>query len=373
MIKRMILMLAATGIVFGLIFGYKAIGNYFMNDFFDNMPPPSATITATEVKQDSWTESMQTVGSFVPVNGTMLTVQVAGVVTEINFQNGQAVNRGDTLLTLDTDVDIAERDRLAAALDIAEREARRLERLSESQNVSESDLQRAQSEVAQTRAALATQDALIRQKTIRAPFDGVLGIRRVNLGQYVSPGHDLVAIESFTPIFLSFNLPEHRLSSLSVGQRVRASVDAFTSEEFRGEIVAIEPRIRESTRSVEVQALFDNENAQLRPGMFARVRMDVGEARDVKVIPRTAVQFNPFGNVVYIIEEAGDDELRVQQRLIRTGQTRGDMIAVEEGLELGDRIATSGLLKLRNDTVVKINEDEALQPSTDTDPTPRNR
>lgn len=369
--KRMFVMLLLSIIVFGLIFGYKAVGNYFMNDFFDNMPAPTATITATEVAEQTWREQTTTIGNFRAVNGTHLSVQIAGVITSIQFENGALVEEGDILFTLDTEVDEAERARLAAQLEIAETEARRLVRLAESQNVSESDVARAQSEVSQVAAALQAQDALIRQKTIRAPFSGTLGIRAVNLGEYVSPGTALVSLQSNDPIYLNFTLPEQSVADVHLGMNVQASVDAYQNEEFAGQITALAPQIQESTRSIEIQASFSNANAKLMPGMFARVQLDIAEPRSVLVVPRTAVQFNPFGNVVYVI--SGDDELQVQQRLIRTGQVQGDLIEVSEGLSLGERVATSGLLKLRNNAAVVINEDPDVQPPAEREPRPINR
>ncbi len=369
--KRMVLMLVLSIIVFGLIFGYKAVGNYFMNDFFDNMPAPTATITATEVSEETWREQTTSIGSFRAVNGTHLSAQVGGVITSIQFENGTAVEEGDVLVTLDTEIDEAERARLAAQLEIARTEAERLKPLAESQNISESDVARAESEVAQVSAALQAQDALIRQKTIRAPFSGTLGIRQVNLGEYVAPGTPLVSLQSTDPIYLNFTLPEQRIADVHLGMAITASVDAYQNELFTGEITALAPQVQESTRSIEIQASFANAEAKLMPGMFSRVALDIAEPRSVLVIPRTAVQFNPFGNVVYVI--SGDDELQVQQRLIKTGQVQGDLIEVSEGLELGERIATSGLLKLRNNAAVKINDDPDVQPPAEREPRPANR
>lgn len=369
---RMILMLVGVIVVFGLIFGYKAVGNHFMNQFFDNMPMPPASITATEVYEDSWVPSTEAVGSFVAVDGAELTTEVGGIVTGIHFDNGQPVEEGQRLVSLDVDVDEAELERLQAAARLAELERARFERLFGQDSVSEADLQRAQSEASQAEAAVRSQQARVRQKTVRAPFDGIAGIRRVNVGQYVSPGMPVVAVESLDPIYLNFNLPEQRLAQVREGQRLTVGVDAFPDRQFEGTISAIEPRVRETTRTFEVQATFANENGQLRPGMFGRVRLNTGTAETVMVIPQTAVQFNPYGNVVFVINENGDG-LSVNQRLIRTGRTRGDMIAVLEGLEVGEQIATSGLLKLRNDAPVTISENSDAQPSAELEPRPENQ
>ncbi len=370
--KRMTIMLVITGVVLGLIFGYKAVGNYFMNQYFDNMPIPTITITESTVVEQEWGQALTTIGTFKAMNGAMLTAQASGIIRDIHFENGQQVKRGDRLFSLDTDVDDAERLRIAAVLENAERELRRLQPLINERNVSEADVERAQNQANQAHAALAAQDALIRQKTPRAPFDGVVGIRHVNIGQFITSGTELVAIASFEPIFLQFNVVEQRLSDIYVGMPIIAAADAYTGQEFTGQVVAIEPNIRESTRTVEVQAEFANPEHLLRPGMFGRVSLPLGEPRQIKVIPKTAVQFNPFGNLVFLIQQQGED-LQVIQRLIRTGQEQGDMIEVVEGLELGDRIASSGLLKLRNGSIVRINNDPAVQPTTDLNPTPENR
>src|SRR5690554_651250 len=370
--KRMTIMLLVTGIVLALIFGYKAVGNYFMNQFFDNMTVPTVSITESIVVEQKWSRSLTTIGTFKAKNGAMLTAQATGILRDIHFENGKQVKKGDRLFSLDTDVDDAERLRIAAVLENAQRELRRLQQLIDDRNVSEADVERAQNQVNQAHAALAAQDALIRQKTPRAPFDGVMGIRHVNIGQFISPGTELVAIASFDPIFLHFTVVEKRLSDIHVGMPIIAAADAYVGQEFRGQVVAIEPSVSESTRTVEIQAEFINQEHLLRPGMFARVKLPLGEARHVKVIPKTAVQFNPFGNLVFLIQEQGDS-LQVTQRLIRTGQEQGDMIEILEGLEVGDRVASSGLLKLRNGSTVSINTDPAVQPTTDLNPTPENR
>jgi len=370
-------MLVACVVVFGGIFGYKAVGSYFMNEFFDNMPVSPVSITAHKVKTDTWVDQVPAIGSFRAVNGTTIPAQIDGEIIEIQFRNGDLVEKGQVLFVLEDSVERAERERLAAALEIAESEAERLRPLRERQQVSESELQRQQNQVAQARAALAMQDAMLARKRIRAPFDGVIGLRLVNLGEYVTPGTPLVSLQSFDPIFLNFTLPENYLAGIERGQALTAVVDAYPDKRFEGEITATEPSVRESTRTIEIQAEFNNPEHLLRAGMFARVQIQTGEPRDVKMIPRTAIQFNPFGNIVFVIEEKdgqeGDDQLVVQQRLIRTGKERGDMVEILEGLEVGERVASSGLLKLRNDAPVKINEDPDLQPPTSTDPQPENR
>lgn len=370
--KRMTLMLLATGVVFGLIFGFKAVGNYFMNQYFDDMPVPPVTVTAAEVDEGQWAPVTEAVGSLSAVNGAELTTELGGIVRAIHFDNGQSVEAGQRLVSLDVEADEAELERLQAAARLAGLEKSRFERLIRQNSVSEAELQRAESETAQAEAAVRSQQARIRQKILRAPFDGRVGIRQVNVGEFISPGTPMVALEQLQPIYLDFRLAERRIARVDVGDEVNAIVDAFPDREFSGRITAIEPRVSESTRTFHVQATLENAMGLLRPGMFARVRLQADGAETVRVIPQTAVQFNPYGNAVFVIEEDGD-ELRVTRRLIRTGATRGDLVAVTEGLEVGERVATSGLLKLRNDAVVRINDDERLQPPADPDPKPDNQ
>lgn len=370
--KRMILMLAIVGLVFGGIFGFKAVGNYFMNQAFDTMPVPPATITATEAREDRWTPTETAVGSFAPINGANLTTETGGIVAEIHFENGSPVSAGDRLVSLDTRADEAELARLVALQNLAELEEKRAERLFEENSIAESELQARQSEAAQARATVQAQEARIRLKVIRSPFDGVAGIRRVNVGQFVAPGDPVVAVESLEELYLNFTLPGTRVAAVHEGQKVTAGVDAFRGETFTGEITALEPSIRESTRTAEIQATFANPERKLRPGMFARVELALGEAETVLVVPRSAIQFNPYGDSVFVVEGEETEELKVNQRFVRTGQARGDLIEVVSGLEKGDRVASSGLLKLRNEAPVRISDNSEVQPSAELEPRPEN-
>src|SRR5690606_22773107 len=222
-------------------------------------------------------------------------------------------------------------------------------------------------------------------KTIRAPFSGVLGIRKVNLGQFVNPGDAIVSLQQLDPIYLDFSLPEQQVGKLVVGTRVRASVDAQPGQSFEGEVTAIEPLVDADTRNFRAQATLRNPDGTLRPGSFAKVGFELGGEREVVVIPQTAVSFNPYGNAVFVIgkvkRKPGEkdmqgnaltgDKLVVTQRFVKTGATRGDLIVVTEGLKPGEQVVTSGLLKLRNDAEVTINND--VQPAADAAPAPANR
>ncbi|MFZ5875234.1 MAG: efflux RND transporter periplasmic adaptor subunit [Nitrospirota bacterium] len=389
--KRMIIMLVVTGLVFGGIFGFKWFGNKMMNQFFDNMPMPPVAITATEAQEQTWPATIDAVGTVTPVNGIAVTSEVAGAVESIRFRSGDRVAAGAVLVTLDAVVDQAELRTLNAQHDLAESELARGRELFGSDVMAKSQLDRLESEAAQAAARVAAKQALIAKKTIRAPFSGVLGIKQISLGQYVSPGTPLVTLQSLDPIYVNFSLPEQRLGVLTVGTTVTAGVDAFPDAAFKGRITAIEPRVDENTRNFNVQATFGNADVRLQPGLFARVQIALAKSDTYVVVPQTAVSYNPYGNSVYVVQEAaasapgganpspadgaaqaGPDAqgptLVVTRRLVKTGPTRGDFVAVIEGLKPGERVATSGLLKLRNDAVVVVNN--KVTPAADIRPSP---
>ncbi len=370
--KRLIIMLTFAGLLFGGIFGFKWFGNYMMNQFFDSMEPEPATITVSTAREVEWTPTAEAVGTFRAINGTDLSTEVGGIVRAIHFQSGQRVSRGDELLALDTEADEAELEQFEAALRLAELELARQQRLLAQNSVSEAEVERRVSEVEQARAQVAAQNARIHQKIIRAPFDGVVGIRQVDLGQYLSPGTPVVSLQALDPIHLNFTLPERRLAEVHNGAELQVRVDTYADDIFSGSITALEPRIRESTRTFEVQSTLDNPDEKLRPGMFGRVELSLGEPQTLIVVPQTAIRFSTYGNSVFVLHE-NDGEPIVIQRFVRTGPTRGDLIAITEGLDAGQQVASSGLLKLQNQARVKIDTEPDARPSEDATPRPANR
>ena len=383
--KRLIWMLVLAALVFGGVFLAKAIMGKGMNEFFDNMPQPAASITDYTVKRAEWADAEESVGTFVAINGTDVTTEAAGIVRELSIQPGQPVKAGTVLVQLNTTNELAVLRSLEAAAKLAMVQRDRWRELGKDKLVSQAEVEERSTTAATTLAQVEAQRALIAQKTIRAPFNGVLGLRKVNLGQYVNPGDPIVSIQSLDPIFLDFSLPEQRTGQVLEGTRIRATVDALPGQAFEGEVTAIEPLVDIHTRNFKVQATLSNPGNNLRPGTFAHVDFDTGGLREVVVIPQTAVSFNPYGNAVYVISQVpraeGEKDMQgkpltgnkliVKQRFIKTGATRGDLIAVTEGLKPGERIATSGLLKLRNDAEVTVNN--KVQPTANAAPTPENR
>ena len=371
-------------LLFAAVFGIKAMIAKGTNEFFDNMAQPAVAVTAYTAKGERWRENGEAVGTFVAVNGTDVTAEAGGVIREILFQPGQRVKAGTVLVRLNTANEEATLKALEASAKLAVQQRDRWRELGKQKLVSQSEVEERATQAATSLAQVEAQRAVIALKTVRAPFDGVLGIRKINLGQYVAPGDPLVNLQALDPILLDFTLPQQRLSQVAEGTVVRASLDAMPGKAFDGTIVAVEPQVDAQTRNFKVQARFVNEDLALRPGMFAKIAFDLGGDRSVVVIPQTSITFNPYGNAVFVIEEVkrGPDEkdakgqpltgnkLLVRQRFVKTGATRGDLIAVTEGLKPGERVVTSGLLKLRNDAEVTVNN--KVQPAADAKPSPGN-
>ena len=382
---RLSLTLLGALVVFGGVFGVKAFLGGQTNKFFDNMPQPAAAVTAYIAKQEQWTGAQEAVGTFVAINGTDVTTEAGGVVKELTFEAGQPVKAGTVLVRLNTANELATLKSLEAAAKLAVVQRDRWQELGAQKLVSRAEVDQRASDAAVALANADAQRALISQKTIRAPFDGVLGLRRVNLGQFVNPGDPIVSLQALDPIYLDFSLPEQRIGEVTLGLPVRATVDAMPGRTYEGKITAVEPQVDTNTRNFKAQATLDNAEGNLRPGTFAHVNFDTGAAQNVIVIPQTAISFNPYGNSVYVISQVarGKDEkdmqgkpltgakLVVKQRFVKTGATRGDLVAVTDGLKPGERVVTSGLLKLRNDAEVTINN--KVQPTASETPTPENR
>jgi membrane fusion protein (multidrug efflux system) len=374
--KRMMWMLIGTGIVFGSVFGMKWFGGKMMNQYFDNMPMPPAVISSATAKSETWSASLSGVGTVVASNGADVTTESGGIIAALHFESGARVKKGDLLVTLSAGTERADLARLQAQADLAKSEYARLERLYKLDAISKSELDRAQADLSAARAGADAQRAKLAQKQIRAPFSGQLGIRQVNVGQYLSAGTPIVSLQAINPVFVDFTLPEQNQAAVEKGQTVTVVVDSQPGRTFSGVISAIEPMMDSKTRNFKVRARFDNADEALRPGLFARASIGLAKTASVVTIPQTSVSYNPYGNSVYVVQsvkgKAADgkvtDELVVRRRFIKTGETRGDLVVVTDGLKAGEQVATSGLLKLQNDSKVKINN--TVQPSASATPTP---
>jgi membrane fusion protein (multidrug efflux system) len=326
-----------------------------------SQPQPAATVTATEVKATPWQPRLQAVGNVQAVQGVLVNNEVAGQVKRILFESGDQVTAGQSLVQLDTEVDEAALVGLKAGLDLARLQLERNQKLLRDRAVSQGDVDELNARVAQTLAEVREKEALINKKTILAPFDGQLGIRRVNLGQFLEAGSAIAELEALDPLYVDYALPERRLSEIQVDQPVEVRVQAYPERVFEGRIQAISPAVSRETRNIQVRALVPNPDRLLLPGMFAKVDTLLAAREDVLTLPRQAIAFNTYGDSVFVIEQGGDedaDELIVQRRQIKTGAVRGQEIEILEGLEVGERVVLAGQVKLRNGASVQVVEDE---------------
>lgn len=352
MLKRLIVALLTLFLFFGGLFGWK----YYLGQqkaAQAAMPPPPATVSSTEVLTETWQPSLRAVGSLVAVNGIDVTTEVAGQVESIKFKSGQRIKRGEILVQLGDSVDKAELNGLIAALRLAELQYKRASELIQTRNVSRSDFDEARANLDNAKAQLASKRAVIRKKSIRAPFTGLLGIRQVDIGEYLAPGARIVPLQALEPIYVDYSLPERYFSLLHEGQDLSLTVMAYAGKTFKGRISAINPGIDRGTRNVRLRGALNNPQQNLRPGMFAEVQTKLPARSGILTLPRTSIAFNPYGDVVYVITEK-DGQLVVQRRQVETGETREGRIEIVKGLNAGEQVVNSGQMKLRNGQPVVI-------------------
>ncbi|HWA44033.1 MAG TPA: efflux RND transporter periplasmic adaptor subunit [Hypericibacter adhaerens] len=370
MFKRMAIMLLLVAAVFGGLYGMKMKQFEAMSKM---PPPPPPTVSTTVAAYDDWQPQLEAVGSLRAVNGADLAFEVAGIVEQINFNSGDEVKAGDVLVKLRDDEDVNKLKSLQAVVDLAVITYQRGMKQLPSQTISQAAVDADKSELDAARANVAEQQALIDKKVIRAPFDGRLGIRAVDLGQYLAAGTTVVTLQSLDPIYVDFFLPQQALEQIRIGQAVSAKVDTYPGQTFMGEIAAIEPKVDAASRNVRVRATIKNPDLKLLPGMYATVDIATGAPEHYVTLPQTAITFNAYGNTVYIVDKGepgadGQPQLKVRQTFVKTGETRGDLIAVLDGVKEGETVVTAGQLKLRNGAAVAVNN--SVTPSADANPTP---
>jgi membrane fusion protein, multidrug efflux system len=365
-----LLIVLAAGLVLG---GIKARQISSMIAFGKTFMPPPETVSTAVTRAEQWHDSLAAVGSITAEQGVTVAPEIAGTVSEIDFESGASVNTGDLLLKLDASSEEAQWRSAQAQADLARLNAERTRKLRADSTASQSELDQAEANLKQAQANADAIRAVIEKKTIRAPFSGQLGIRQVNLGEQISAGKGIVSLQSLTPVFADFSLPQQELEKLAAGLEVRVATDAFPGQKFSGEITAINPDIDAVTRSVRVRAKILNAEKLLRPGMFVRTDVTLPGDQKVLVIPATAVLSAPYGDSVFVVEtkiDGGKTNLIAQQKIIRTGRTQGDFVSVESGLQAGDKVVSAGVFKLRSGMAVAENND--LAPKASTAPNPPN-
>ncbi len=349
----------------GFVFGIKVLQIGKMMSTPMVMPP--TTVSSAVVKEEDWAPTLSAIGSVSAVQGAVVSAELGGVVAEINFQSGGVAKKGDVLMRLDSSAEEAQLHTAEADLELAKANLERERDLAARKVVSKQELDTAQSTFGQKQGAVDNMRAFITKKQIRAPFDGMLGIRQVNVGQMINSGQQVVQLTALDRVYVDFALPQQNLPQLAAGYEARVHADSLPGREFKGKVTAINSMVDNVTRNISLQATFDNPDHELHPGMFVKVDVILPEKSKTLVIPGSAVSYAPYGNSVFVIDKkkdpkTGKESQSLRQAFVRIGEARGDFVAVTEGLKAGAVVVSTGVFKLRNGMPVVINNDLAPNP-----------
>src|SRR6267154_2764354 len=357
--------------IFVSVFGIKALQVGKMMSTKMEMPP--TTVSSATVKEEDWAPTLSAVGSLSAVQGAVISTELAGIVSEISFENGAVAKKGDVLMKLDTSQEEALLRSAAAEAQLARTDLERSRDLAMKKVVSSAELDSAQSKFTRLNAVLDQMRSNIAKKTVIAPFDGQLGIRQVNVGQMINAGQQVVPLTSLDPVFADFALPQQYFGQLTAGLEVHVTTDAIPGRVFNGKLTAINSMVDSSTRNITLQATLDNSDHALRPGMFAKAEVMLPEKHKTLVVPGSAISYAPFGDSVFVIEKKKDEKTGkesqvIRQQFVRVGEGRGDLVAITQGLKAGETIVSTGVFKLRNGMTVTINNDLAPNPQVNPNP-----
>jgi len=334
-------------------------------------PPPEA-VTTIVARQERWQTRLTAIGTMAAVQGVTVSADLPGIVDRISFESGKPVNAGDVLVELDTRQEQAQLAAAEAERDLARVNFDRLDGLVNLRAIARADYDRAGAEKKQTEAKVGEIRATIARKTIRAPFSGILGIRQVNLGQYLSPGDPVVPLQSLNPIYVNFGVPQQDAGQVRVGRAIRITTGDVAKAVLSGTVTAVNSVVDEATRNIQIQATVANPNGRLRPGMFVEAEVRVGATRRVVPLPASAISYAPYGDSVFVVTDLknpkGEVYKGVRQQFIKLGPAQGDQIAVVSGLKPGEEVVTSGVFKLRNGAAVLVNN--KVQPANERAPKP---
>ena len=334
--------------------------------------PPPESVTSIVVKQEVWPSTTGVIGTMEAVHGVTVAADLPGTVAKINFESGQSVKAGEVLVELDTRQERAQLAALEAQRDLARINYGRMEKLVQEGVISRMEYDAATAQQKSTEANVAEVRATIERKTIRAPFSGILGIRKVNLGQYLAAGDAVVLLQSLNPIYVNFGLPQQAMRQVQIGRTIQVSVESLPGRDFTGRVNALDSVVDQTTRNIQVQATLANPEGKLRPGMFVQVEVGLGASRAVVTLPASAISYAPYGDSVFVITDMKDPKGQsyrgVRQQFVKVDGSRGDQVAVVSGLNPGDEVVTSGVFKLRNGAAVQVNN--KVQPENNPAPKP---
>jgi membrane fusion protein (multidrug efflux system) len=372
MFKRMFLMLVLTAIVIAGLGAVKFKQIQGAAAQAAAMQPPPDAVTTIVAAAEPWPDTLPLIGTTAAVQGVTVSADLPGLVARIGFESGRAVREGDVLVELDTRQEQAQLAAAEAQRELARLNFERMQALIVDGAISRADFDQAAAEQKSTDARVGEIKASISRKTIRAPFTGILGIRQVNLGQYLSGGDPVVPLQALHPIYVNFGVPQQETARVKVGGAVQITADELSGTTFAGRVTAVDSVVNPATRNVQVQATVPNPNGALRPGMFVQTAIATGATRSFVSLPASAIGYAPFGDSVYVLGDLkspdGKTYRGVTQKFVKIGPTRGDRVAVLSGVEPGDEVVTSGVFKLRNGAPVNV--DNRVQPGNKLAPTP---
>lgn len=368
----MTIMLLLVGIFFGCLFGFIFYKSYMMKQYFSSMGAPIVTVSSIEAKSQDWQPKFKASGSLRAIRGVDVTAELPGLVNSIEFTPGANVKAGDVLVQLNSAAELAQLRSLEALAELASITYERDKLQYAIKAISKETLDTDAADLKNKIAQVAQQTAILDKKTITAPFTGRLGVSLINLGQYINPGDKIVTLQIIDPLYFDFYVPQQMINQIDVDQVVEVTSDAFPGVTVTGKITTIDPKADPETRNVLVEATINNPENKLLPGMFAKVDVKIGKVMQYLTLPQSAISFNPYGELIYLVHETGKDDkgkpiLTVKQSFVTVGASRGDQISVLKGLKAGDIVVSSGQNKLRNGSRVNINN--AIQPLNDILPT----
>lgn len=367
--RRLIIVVAVVGGLLFLLVGFNVFKGIMIKKSMAGNAQPPQTVTSMVAHSSDWQPEISAVGSVRATRGVDVTTEVTGLVRELEFRSGEDAKRGQVLVRLNADADIATLHALEAAADLAATVYARDKMQFEAQAISQAQLDGDAADLKNKRAQAAAQAALVDKKIIRAPFDGRLGITTVNPGQYLNTGDKVVTLQQLDPVYVDFRLPQEQLAQVLPGLTIRLTLDAFPGESFTGKITAVDPLVDPGSRNFQAEATVANPAHRLLPGMFVRVAVLSGEQQHYLTLPQTAITYNPYGATVFLALKDEKGKRTAQQTFVTPGPRRGDQVAILKGIKEGDEVITSGQLKLKNGTPLDIST--ALQPSDSPNPAPQ--
>lgn len=372
MAKRMVLMLVLMlALIGGLGFlKYKQVEAAIVQGANFQIPPTA--VTTVVAQKETWPSSFTVIGTAAAIHGVTVSADLPGTVDKIHFESGRWVSQGDVLVELDTRQERAQLANVEAQRDLAKINYGRTEQLVKEGVIARSEYDNVTAQQKATEAQVGDIKAAIARKTIRAPFSGVLGIRQVNLGQYLAAGQAIVSLQSLNPIYVNFGVPQQQTAQVGVGRSIRVTSDDLHGAQFSGRVNALDSVVNEATRNIQVQATLANPGGKLRPGMFVTVDLPLGQPRQVVPLPASAINYAPYGDSVYIVTDMTDQKGHtykgVRQQVVKIEGTRGDQVGVVSGLNPGDEVVSAGVFRLRNGAPVQVNN--KVQPENSSAPKP---